>query len=71
MGYATWFASVAGVYSLFFPEERLPVIHRVWIYLRVYERLHVRVLMTRKSRAIAEILGKICSVGIGAVLSLM
>jgi hypothetical protein len=51
VGYAAWFASVA---ELFFPEEKLPVIHRVWIYLRVYERLHVRVLMTRKSRALLK-----------------
>jgi hypothetical protein len=64
------FTLVAGAYNLF-PEENLSVIHRVWIYLRVYEPLHVHALMEEKEVRTAEILGKKCSVGIGAAVSLI
>lgn len=50
--YAALFTSVAGAYNLLFPEEKLSVIYRVWIYLRVYEPLRVHVLMKKKRCAL-------------------
>jgi hypothetical protein len=64
------FTSVTGAYNLF-PEEKLPVIRRVWIYLRVYEPLHLRVLMKRTGRSLLKFSEKVCSVGIGAAVSLI